>query len=1583
MAADHAPSTPQSTRIDLKGALVAGALPGEADDLDEQLANEIADFALEAARGRKPGEAKLVIAETPGERPRRSTSIAISNDDMPFLVDSVTNAISARGFAINRLLHPILDVARDAHGDIRGLAPADREILPEGTNRESLIYLEMTHLTEEERQDLERELTEVLVDVRLAVADWRTMLSRLARASESLGAARIAVPADEVVEAKAFLEWLGDDNFTFLGFAAFSFASALTDHDAEPEFEDGLGLLRDPDFPLFRGAKGYERLPPALREFMATPQPLLITKSNAVSRVHRNVYFDAVSVKRFDDQGQVCGEYRFIGLFTSAALSSPPNSVPIIRRKVAAVRERLGFDPSGHSGKALNHVLETLPRGELFLTDEDRLTEMARGMLSLLDRPRPKVFTRVDPFERFVSAVVFIPREIYTSELRRKVGDMLAETFNARLARFDVELRAQGLARVQFYLGTDPGQVPDIAEKDLDRRLGELVRGWNEQLETEAIARFGDERGETLARVYEAALSTSYRDQFSPAEAVKDIEHLEALEGPEDREVQFYRKSGDEGHDLRIKIYRRGNIIPLSEMVPVLEAFGFQVIEEFPFDAPAGDGGGWIHDFLVHRSDGEALDLDFLKTTAAGALRAVLLGEQENDAFNSLVTAVELGVEEVAWLRAYFRYLRQSVLPYGLATVVEALARNPVTTRALVQLFCARFALDVEDRAAAIGAAQDAVTAGLRDVEAIDEDRILRRYAAVIGATLRTTAFCAASRTLAFKIDSGAVPGLPAPVPYREIWVYSPRVEGVHLRGGPIARGGLRWSDRRDDFRTEILGLVKAQMVKNAVIVPTGAKGGFYPKQLPPMSDRDAWLTEGQAAYRIFIEALLSLTDNVKGNETVPPEGVVCHDDPDPYLVVAADKGTATFSDLANSISQEHGFWLGDAFASGGAHGYDHKKMGITARGAWVSVQRHFREMGIDIQSDPVRVIGVGDMSGDVFGNGMLLSKTLKLVAAFDHRHIFIDPDPDPAASWAERSRMFALPRSSWEDYDQSLISKGGGVFSRAQKSISPTPEMQELLGIGADDLAPTDLLSAILKADADLLWFGGIGTYVKAAGESDADVGDRANDPIRVNARDLRVRVIGEGANLGITQPGRISFSAAGGRVNTDFIDNSAGVDCSDNEVNIKVALQDPLRAGTLEEEDRNALLAEMTEEVAALVLRDNVMQTQALSVAEAGGPDMLPSFQRVLQEMETQERIDRVVEQLPGDDQLQQRAAGGRGLERPELAVLLAHAKIALYEAIVESPLPDDPALVEDLEFAFPDRLKAEFLDQIHAHRLRREIIATKIANQIVNRGGIAIAFELAEEHSVPLARVAAAFVTARELFRFRTLWRTIDAAALDPRIQIALHRRSGQGLRTHMSDLIDALGPAAMPSETVAMLRPGLEELRESVGDILGVEPRAAIERGRQSLAAEGAPEELTEKILEIESLDGAALIAKLAHDKGMTATGVAKAYTRIGSALGLDWAHATAAYLEPADPWERLLASSLARDFEVMRLDLVGSFPAEDGADAEAEAERWLESRKDAVANLSATIDRARASGVQTPAMLAHLASQARSVLSSGF
>ena len=1534
-------------------AMFAGALPGEIAGLTAADRTRIAAFMRDAAVGRTPGTPAIHLESLDSVGGKRIMALAIVNDDMPFLVDSVSAAIGAAGLRIERLLHPTV-------------------------GGESLIYIELSRANARARAELVEALTRTLADVRAAVTDWPSMLAEMKAAAKELRDSPPPLAPHEIAETVAFLDWLAADNFTLLGYHAYRFEGDLDDARFAPASDRGLGLLRDAAFPLWRGAEAMEVLPEGLRRFMAGPQPLLVTKASALSTVHRRTALDYVGVKRFDRSGRVTGEHRFIGLFTSQALVAPPRDVPILRRKVAEVSDALGFNPKGHAGKALAHILDTLPKDELFQVGADRLGEMALGLLSLLDRPRPKLFARTDAFGRFVSALVYVPRDDYTGGIREKAGRMLETAFGAKLTGYEVELRAEGLARVHYTLATRPGAVPTVDEAELDRQLTALVRGWGDSLETALAEQAGAQRAARLTLSHGDALSPSYQAQFSATDAAEDILRMAALPDEAARDVNLYHAATDAPGQLRLKIYRAGPIIPLSEAVPVLENFGFRVIEEFPFDLGGGKLGH-IHDFLLEADAGAASDFAALEARVEPALRSVLTGAQENDLFNALVMGAGLEARAVGLLRAYFRYLRQTGVSYGLQTVVDALRRYPAIAGDLVALFEARF--DPE-RTADADAVSARIETGLAAVAAIDDDRILRLYRSVITATLRTNAYApGGAEALAFKMDSHQVPNLPPPVPYREIWVYSPRVEGIHLRGGPIARGGLRWSDRRDDFRTEVLGLVKAQMVKNAVIVPTGSKGGFYPKQLPSAANRDVWLAEGTESYRVFIRALLSVTDNYAADGTViPPESVVRHDADDPALVVAADKGTATFSDIANAISEEHGFWLGDAFASGGRYGYDHKAMGITAKGAWVSVQRHFRELGVDVQTDPVRVIGVGDMSGDVFGNGMLLSESLRLVAAFDHRHIFLDPEPDPAKSFKERQRLFALPRSSWADYEAKLISKGGGIVPRDQKSIPLSPEVQTMLGLTAASVSPPELMTAILKAEADLAWFGGIGTYVKAASESNADVGDRANDAIRVNGSDLRVKVIGEGANLGTTQAGRIAFARAGGRINTDFIDNSAGVDTSDNEVNIKIALA----ATPLDLADRNTLLTEMTDEVERLVLRDNIMQTQALSVAEAGGVAALPSQLRVIQTLEAAGRLDRAVEGLATDDALTQRAQGGQGLQRPELAVLLAYTKMALKEALVASQLVEDPVLAADLHAAFPKALVERFPAAIDGHRLRRELIATKLANQIVNRGGIPLAFELAEELGASLAQVAGAFVAARELFDLRTLWRAIDASTAPAATQIALHANAIAGLRTQIGDLLRRGGGASAgggdtilaPSATVARLKPGIERIAADLESILRPEPRAQLDRYAQTLTKAGAPDDIAAQLVRLSALDGVVGSVGLAAHLSVPERAVVDAYTLLGEALGLDWAKGAAAQMQPADPWERLLVATLVRDFEQLRLDLIGRVA--EGSGPVAAVEGWLEANRDQVERFAGTVKRARA-GAVTAAMLAHLGAQARAVL----
>ncbi len=1550
---------------------------GELDELDGEGIARIALLLNDQQRFRQAGETLVSIEPMTAAESvagRRRTRLTVINDDTPFLVDSVVGELSARGLAMDCLLHPVVDVVRDGAGKAISAVPAQAGTAPApGSVRESVIYVEFEPTTARTRTDLKSALEDVLADVRRCVTGWRPMLADMQAAIEDLR--RNPPRGVDAQEAIAFLEWLCADNFTFLGSQVLDYSA----QDARPRAHVGHGLLSDPNYPLWRGTRGGTELPPQLSQFLNAAEPILITKANALSHVHRRVHLDYIAVKRFDHAGQLVGERQFVGLYTSVAYGTNPRAVPVLRGKVEQVIARCGFDHRSHAGKALIHVLEQFPRDELFQIDVDLLERTAIGLLSLMDRPRPKLFVRLDRFERHVSILVYVPRDIYRADLRKRIADMLQEAYQSPVAMFSVRLDDDSLARVHFILATEPGKIPDISTDNLDAKLTTLVRGWDDQLELMLEERFGPEAALRLTSTYGKLFSQSYRSQFSAAEAAQDIGYLTSLASPSERGVHIYKHAGDRPDQLRVKIYRLGEIIPLSEAVPLLEAFGLTVMEEYPFDL---DGGtlGWIHDFLVTDRGGQAIDLAAVGERLRAAVEAVLEGRVENDGFHALVLSTGLTHRQLSWLRAYSRYLRQTGLAYEAETVYGALRSYPHLASMLVFLFETRFSGAPDSAQSEKQIVKDFESA-LGEVTALDDDRILRRFLVAIRATVRTNAFQAPEpEALAFKIRSAEMPDLPPPVPYMEIFVHSPRVEGIHLRGGKVARGGLRWSDRRDDFRTEILSLLKAQMVKNAVIVPVGAKGGFFPKQLPPASDREAFLTEGREAYKVFVRTLLSVTDNRVGEQIVPPPGVVRLDGDDPYFVVAADKGTATFSDTANAISQEAGFWLGDAFASGGSQGYDHKKMGITARGGWISVERHFREMGVNVAVDPIQVIGIGDMSGDVFGNGVLLSRAIKLVAAFDHRHIFLDPNPNPETSFTERQRMFDLPRSSWADYNPALISPGGGVFARSMKEIPLSPEMRAVLGITDAVLDPTSLLSAILKAPVDLLWLGGIGTYVKSSEETHAQAGDKANDAIRVDAVDLRVKAIGEGANLGVTQAGRIEFARRGGRINTDFIDNSAGVDCSDNEVNIKILIDPIVSAGRMSQDARNDLLVAMTEDVGAIVLRDNYLQTQAISVAQAAGLQALPAQQRFMQRLEQSGHLNRKVEGLPTDAQLAARLSAGEGLTRPELAVLLSYAKINIFEQLLDSPVPDDPRLIDDLEMAFPQELVDRFSEDMRTHRLRRELIATKLANAIVNRGGITLAYDLAEEAGREIADVASAFVLTREAYDMRSLWRLIDSYdyQIPAAVQTALHLEAARALRLHMEDVLRYA--SRLIGTDTSWLRGGISSLRSQLMALLADAPREEYRAHQQQLLALGAPGDVAEQIAQLAAMDGGVGVVLIAHDFQVEPTEVARAYGLLGEALMLGWAHSAAKTLAPADPWERLLAASVVSDFERIRISLIEQLCKQSAQPPLAAVQAWIKAEDATVQRVLAKVKAVRASEPVTTAKLTHLANQVRLLLS---
>lgn len=1537
-----------STRKALEKTLAKGTLPGEAEDFDKGAAADAAAFLGKAAAIRKPGQISIAI-ETMGQGATgRYMRIALINDDMPFLVDSIAHALAAADITIYRLLHPVLTVRRDANGFLNAIEEEQgRDAL-----RESFIYLEADRVDAKGRHALEKALRETLADVRAAVSDWGQM-----REAMSQDADRVPDP-----EGAALLRWFLARHFTQIGHE-----SRRRDGTAA----DRLGVCARRDTPMLAPAS----LEAAFAWFDGGRRIPLVIKSNHVSRVHRAVLLDLIIVPIRQGQDIVALSIH-AGMWTSAALAAWPDKVPMLRSSLAALMEKFGFDPAGHAGKVLAHALTALPHDILIGFDHATLERLALTFMSLTDRPRPKLALGTSALARHLYAFAWLPREELTTARRVAVQEMLSEAANAPVLSWSIALEESGLALLRITLDLrEGGVVPD--EKSLDHQLKQMVRGWLPAVE-EALAETEEPgRAAALAQRYAPGFPMAYRNGAGPAEAAIDIRLLHGLAGPTDKSIRIYRNGEDGKEQLRLKLYSH-DVIALSEVVPAFENFGFRVIDEM---ATAVDGGaqGHVQRFVLELPAGGDADAVVGRASiVTEAIAQVLEGRAENDRFNELIVTAGLAPHAVVLFRALFRYLRQTGMAYGLATFAETLRREQGIARELVTLFEALHDPAAKDRAERASAAQTAIDTGLASVTAIDEDRVLRLLRAVITATVRTNFFNSVpDEALAFKLDSARIPGLPSPLPWREIWVYSPRVEGIHLRAGPVARGGLRWSDRRDDFRTEILGLMKAQRVKNAVIVPTGAKGGFYPKQLPnPQVDREAWMAEGTESYRIFIRALLSVTDNIVRNKVKHPDRVAIHDGDDPYFVVAADKGTASFSDVANAIALERGFWLGDAFASGGSNGYDHKAMGITARGAWISVRRHFAEMGVDIQKEPVTVIGCGDMSGDVFGNGMLLSKAIRLVAAFDHRHIFLDPNPDAVRSWEERNRLFHLPRSSWDDYDKSLISKGGGVFPRTLKSIKLSPQVQAMLGITDSELEPAALISAILKSPQDLLWFGGIGTYVKAAGQSHSDVGDPANDRLRVDAEQLRVKVIGEGANLGITQAGRIAFSLLGGRINADFIDNSAGVDCSDNEVNIKIALNKEMAEGRLTLKARNKLLEDMTDAVADIVLEDNRLQALALSIAEIGGAADLASYVRVIETLEESGRLDRQVEGLAPNDLLLRRTQDGTGLTRPELAVLLSTAKLALQDAIEHGDLASDPSMGGELAAAFPPAMQKKEADAIASHALAREIIATKVANRIINRLGLIHPFELAEEEGCSLADLASAFLIAERLYDIGTLWADIDAAEMSEEARLALFGDVANGMRAQIADILRSLPAGTLPGIGHAVLGEGVGNLARRVDGLLTNEALRRTAAVTDRLLALGAPEKLARRTAGLFKLDGAVGIAALARDLKVDEVTLTKAFTRLGEAVGIDWVQSTAARMTPSDPWERLLISGVARDMQQVRLDFLAQGR---GKDIAAHVETWLGDREARIRQFRALVQRAKSAATSNVAMLAEIAGQARGLL----
>jgi len=1502
------------------------------EDLDLFGPDKLADMAVSAFAflAEKPENSHKIRyrdISLPNPQPdtiQDRTIVEILNNDMPFLVDSVIGEIQERGFDVYLVSHPILDVRRDSKGKLEGLSGEGQEDQKVQRTQESLIYIHLEPLSESQKAELTQALDEILHEVRLVVEDWRAMMVKVSdtvtKYSENVPQAAVA----DVAESVQFLKWLADKNFTFLGMREYELIGSEQDADLQPIKDSGLGILRDPDVHVLR--RGHEMLhwTPEVRKFFFSPSPLIVTKANVRSNVHRRVHMDYIGVKLYDQDGAIRGELRIVGLFTSSAYTRSTKSIPLLRHKVDLVLQRFGHPPNSHSGKALLNIIETFPRDELFQIDSRQLYQAVRSIHDLELRPRTRVISRLDEFDRFVSVLVYVARDRFVTDVRVRIGEFLAETYSGRVSAYYPFFPEGQLVRLHFIIGRYEGETPTRDQDFLEAEIERIARTWEDDLSDTIKEHFTDtDKALNLAEKYRAAFSVGYQDTFSPARAIQDIDKIELLDAGSPVAVDFYREDDNRPDRIRIALYHFNGPVSLSRRVPILENLGFSVIDERSYKIEpkdqARDAKINLHDMVLATLDGEPIDLKVHKTRLEECFLAVWDEDTSNDAYNRLVQKASMSWREAGVIRAYGAYLRQIRAPFGQAYLCETLIRHNALVREIIELFKIRNDPKLPISKEARRSAQEKILSRLDEahgaIPSLDEDRILRHFSNLALSTMRTNFFQTdengrAPETLTFKFDSAKVDGLPAPRPFAEIFVYSTRFEGIHLRGGKIARGGIRWSDRPQDFRTEVASLAKAQQVKNTVIVPTGSKGGFVPKKLPREGSREEILKEGVACYRIFISSLLSITDNLDGTDIIAPDQVVRHDGDDPYLVVAADKGTATFSDYANEISTGAGYWLGDAFASGGSAGYDHKKMGITARGGWEAVKRHFREMEIDIQTQSVSVIGVGDMSGDVFGNGMLLSKMLKLVAAFDHRDIFVDPDPDPDKSWTERKRLFDLSRSSWQDYDQDLLSRGGQIYSRQAKSLRLTPEIQNLVGIEKADVTPNELIRAILASEADLLWFGGIGTYVRAGTESNDDAGDRANDALRISSAELRVKVIGEGANLGMTHRSRIQFAKAGGRVNSDAIDNSAGVNSSDLEVNIKIALSAAIGNGNLDRAARDAFLASMTEEVAEACLRNNYLQTLAISLGERDGLADFGFQQRLMRELESTGLLVREIEYLPSDSEIAERFEAGEPLTRPELSVLLAYSKLDLFKTLIESQVPDDPYLAAELDKYFPVSLREKFGEEVKTHRLRREIIATRLANSIINRGGATMVVRLKEETGHDGSDIAYAFSAARAILDVDHLYEAIDALdnKVKGKLQLDLYAAVQSAIRRLSAWLLRNVDLSVGLSGVVDLYRTGLGTFDGVLDDVLGETQKKLLGEETRSYESGGVPAVTANALAKLDILFYGADITLVADAMGCDVADVADIYCGCGEFLRLTELRQLARQLELTDYFDRIALNS---------------------------------------------------------------------------
>lgn len=1482
------------------------------------------------------------------------TIITICVKDMPFLVDSVRMTLKRLGISSHLFLHIPLAVRRDESYQVthvESLASAQEDI-----EANTVFLIEVDTLSDNnDLKKLQAELLVVLGEVNDAVTDWKPMRERLQAIIKEYEHDKLPCSDETKDETLTFLKWVLDGHFTMLGFRSFMISTQDGDHMWHTKPDASLGLLKTSEQ---KGARLSERPLSAQKETLSS-NPLILTKTNTLSRIHRPAYMDYIGIKRFNSDGKLVGEERFIGLYSASFYHSSASELPILKHKLLRVTDQLGFAPGSHAYKASINVLETYPRDELIQASESELSDIVMGVFQMQERGISRMFVRRDVFGRQYSCMVFVPREKYNTQLRRDTQALFQRAFNSdEDVGFNTYFSENIYARTHYTVKvTDNSEEIDIAE--IERNMTELTKTWNDKFVEALLGAHGEAQARNLEQKYSDGFSRGYRETYLPSIAVADIEKFESLDNENTLDMLFYRpqETAVDSQTVKLKLFHKNEPIHLSTVLPILENFGLRVIDESPYMVKSTQGDiFWVMDFSMLHGTSHKLDLNMAQSLFQNAFAKVWSGELEDDAFNRLILGAGISGRKATILRAYAKYMWQLGSSFSLDYIAATLDSYPHIAELLVELFELRFNPDLRDAKTLPATIESQVVEQLDLVSNLDDDRIIRRYMDLINATLRTNFYQLTDSGddksfISFKIFCDDVPDMPLPRPKFEIFVYSPRVEGVHLRGGKVARGGLRWSDRKEDFRTEVLGLVKAQQVKNTVIVPVGAKGGFVCKQLPSDGGRAAFLAEGQACYRLFIRSLLDITDNIVHGDIVKPERVVCHDDDDPYLVVAADKGTATFSDIANGISEEFGFWLGDAFASGGSVGYDHKKMGITARGAWESVKRHFREIGVDCQNEEFTCIGIGDMAGDVFGNGMLLSEKTCLVAAFNHMHIFFDPSPDSKSSYAERQRLFNDPSLNWSNYDTSLISEGGGVFSRSAKTIELSSQMKKALGVRLSNVTPTELINLILKMKVDLLWNGGIGTYVKSSDESHSEVGDRANDNLRIDGKDLRAKIVGEGGNLGLTQLGRMEYALHGGRINTDFIDNAGGVDCSDNEVNIKILLNGLVNDGELTVKQRNQLLYDMTDDVAELVLDDCYRQTECISITELGGASLVKEQQRFIHYLERNEHLNRSLEFIPTDETLAERQRSHIGFTRPELSVLVAYGKMILKDMLNISEITENPYHSQLLHKAFPEALQKRFIEQMEAHPLRGEIIATKLANDIVNHAGLNFVFRMQEETGASVQEVANAYAIVKAVLNLDEVWSSIQT--LDNRVQAETQLKMLEELRRYVRRSCRwYLRHGEKNSDlafNVERFRQGYVKLSNELSTMLVKEEQKELNQKVKSLTSKHVPETVAFAVSSLSNLFSNFDIVQVAEDIGLPQEVVGKLYFTLGYELELHWFLMQINRQSVTNHWQALARASFREELDWQQRAITATLLKQqtEPKDADEVLANWMETNEEAL------------------------------------